>query len=69
MMKESICPHSASNTVVPAYQHHPGNLIVNRNEETTQVIKFNVTDIERYNNTMFLSAVENNDCCGSHFSP
>jgi len=60
-MKESICPHSTSKTVVPAYQHHSGNLIINPNEETTQVIKFNVTDIERYNNRMFLPAVEIND--------
>jgi len=61
-MKESICPHSTSNTVVPAYQHHSGNVTVNPNEETTtQVIKFNVTDIGRYNNRMFLPAVENHD--------
>jgi hypothetical protein len=37
-------------------------LRVNSNEETTaQVIKFNITDIERHNNRMFLPAVENKD--------
>lgn len=62
MMKESICPHSTSNTGVLAYQYHSGNLTVNSNEETTaQVIKFNITDIESHNNRMFLPAVENKD--------
>lgn len=61
-MNESIRPHSTSNTGVPAYQHHSGNLTVNSNEEkTAQEIKFNITDIERHNNRMFLPAVENND--------
>jgi hypothetical protein len=61
-MIESICPHSTSNTGIPAYQYHSGNLTVNSNEETTaKVIKFNITDIERHNNRMFLPAAENND--------
>jgi hypothetical protein len=62
MMKKSICPHSTSNTGVPAYQYHSGNLTVNSNEETTaQVIKFNIIDIERHDNRMFPPAVENDD--------
>jgi len=59
-MKQSICPHSTSNTGASAYQYHSGNLTVNSNEErTAQVIQFNITDTERHNDRMFLPAVEN----------
>jgi hypothetical protein len=50
------CPHSTFNIGKPSYQYHSGN----SNEETTaQMIKFNITDIERHNNRKFLPAVEN----------